>query len=127
DFTHHYTGTFRNNVNLSLSLTAAQLERQLIRTPLTLPLLLFVLTAGIGVAASYEPQVALRRFVLLAGGAVAYFILGLGLVIRPGAGRLYGWGLLLMGALVALNGLGSGWPARWEGVLLLALPFGIAT
>lgn len=114
-------------MNPTLPLFTAQLERQLIRTPFTLPLLLFVLTAGVGLAASYDPRPALQRFVLLAAGAVLFFVLGFGLVLRPGAGRLYGWGLLLLGGLVALNGLGNGWPARWEGVLLLTLPFGVAS
>jgi putative inorganic carbon (hco3(-)) transporter len=45
------------------------------RTPFDLPLLIFLLTAGLGVWASYNPTIAWEKFWLLVGGIFLYYAL----------------------------------------------------
>jgi putative inorganic carbon (hco3(-)) transporter len=72
------------------------------RTPFDLPLLLFLLTAGLGVWASYDPQAAWAKFWLIVGSVLLYYALA----GQPESNLWPIYGLVgILGAAVALTTL----------------------
>jgi hypothetical protein len=68
------------------------------RTPFDLPLLLFLVTAGVGVWAAYDRQAAWPKFWLIVGGGLLFYAL----VNAEAIGRARAWLLTFFGAGVAL-------------------------
>jgi len=72
------------------------------RTPFDLPLLLFLLTAGLGVWASYDPQAAWAKFWLIVGSVLLFYALA----SQPISNLWPIYGLVgILGAAVALTTL----------------------
>ncbi|MFN2291509.1 MAG: O-antigen ligase family protein [Anaerolineae bacterium] len=73
------------------------------RTPFDLPLLLFLLTAGVGVWAAYDRTVAWRKFWLLLGAVLIFYALA----NAQALGEARSWLLAAFGAGVALYSLAT--------------------
>ncbi len=139
-------------IALALVLRIIQTRAQLLRIPLLLPALLFVVSAWIGVTVSFDPALSLQKFNLILGGVALYVVLA---ATRTNlAQRLVAWGMTLIGAgvgayyltqtdfvetptkVAALDQIGmtihrlapqfgyhTPHPNLMAGILLLALPF----
>jgi O-antigen ligase len=89
------------------------------RTPLDLPLLLFLLTAGVGVWSAYDRQPAWSKFWLIVGGVLLYYAL----VNAEPIADARAWLLAFFGAGVALYFLATHdwdtYPAKFDALTRL--------
>lgn len=82
------------------ALRLVQHRAKILSVPLHLPLLLFLVSAWIGVLVSYDPALSLRKFELILGGVALYYVLAT--TSTEFAKRAVVWGLAAIGTGVAL-------------------------
>ena len=84
-------------------------RRPLVLTPYALPLLLFVVTAGLSLWAAYDPAAAWPKFWRIIGALLLFYATAHGLRagLRP---AVYGWLLAAMGVALSLY---FGWTNDW--------------
>lgn len=84
----------------ALAVRLIQVRTKILALPLHLPFLLFLVSAWIGVTVSFDPDLSLRKFVLIVGSIALYYVLAT--TSTDFAKRLVVWGLLAIGTGVAL-------------------------
>lgn len=84
----------------ALILRVVQVRVNIVRIPFHVPWILFVASAWLGVIVSFDADVSLRKFILLMGGVALYYVIAT--TQTPLAKKLMAWGLLLIGAGIAV-------------------------
>lgn len=85
---------------LAVGVRIVQIRTRIFALPLHLPLILFLISAWIGVTVSFDAALSLRKFYLIVGGIALYYVIATTETLL--AKKLVAWGVVALGVSIAL-------------------------